>query len=124
MGKSFLTKPKPKSDGSYWACRKCQKTPTANQDLYMQNIGTDEEKVWIACTDLECFIAQGGTKPEAGSASNFKKGKTPEEMFSYRKELSEKCFTYAKRVSSEDGTFSTPDEKRRLFLSIYEALMR
>ena len=96
---SFKTKPKAKSDGSFWACKKCNKVPTAETDIYMENLGTKESPQWVACQDLECFKAQGGHEPSANSG--FKKGKTPTELYEYRKELSEKCWAYAEQKAEQ-----------------------
>lgn len=129
MGKSFITKPKPKQDGSYWPCKKDPShIPKVGQDIYMQNIGTDEAKNWIACYDLDCFILQGGTKPEANSGG-YKKAKTPEETFSWRKALSDKAWEYAVSVAVNfvlDGTLdnTTRQQKRiDIAIAIYRGIM-
>ena len=129
MGKSFLTKPKPKQDGSYWGCKKCQKVPTANQDIYMQNIGDDINKNWIACTDLECFISQGGNKPEANYSGGYKKAKTPEETFSWRKALSDKAWDEAWNKSKDvalDGALDSVIRAQKridIAIAIYRGIM-
>lgn len=97
---SFITKAKPKSDGTFWACKKCQRVPQASQDLYMQNIGDDQNKNWIACIDLDCFISQGGTKPAPKQEGGRKKW-TPEELFNYRKTLSDLTWEYANKKASD-----------------------
>jgi hypothetical protein len=115
---SFITKPKPKQDGTFWSCKKCNKTPIVGQDIYMENLGTKESPTWIACLDLECFIAQGGHKPDPNSKPF--KAKTPKELFEYRKELSNFAFDYAKeKCQHVVGNLST-DEKFKLF---YEGII-
>lgn len=58
MGKGFITSARENS----YPCSKCGKKPTVGQDLFMQNLGTEEAKNWIACTDQVCFESQGGDK--------------------------------------------------------------
>lgn len=54
----FETTVKPDQFGKIRPCRLCNKVGTTGQKLYMENIGTDEAKRWIACIDLECFEKQ------------------------------------------------------------------
>ncbi len=110
---SFITKPKPKNDGTFWSCKKCNKTPIVGQDIYMENLHTKESPVWVACLDLDCFISQGGHKPDP-NAKAFK-SKTPQELFEYRKELSIFAIDYAKEKAQHViGSLST-EEKFTLY---------
>lgn len=68
MGKGFVASARENS----YACAKCGNKPTAGADLFMQNLGTEENKQWISCTKQECFESQGGDK---GLVKGFKKGK-------------------------------------------------
>lgn len=74
--------------------------PQASQDLYMQNIGDEQNKNWIACIDLDCFISQGGTKPAPKEAGQ--KRMTPEQLFNYKKEVAEKAWEWAKEKAGKE----------------------
>src|SRR5207245_3577943 len=114
---SFITKPKPKNDGTFWACKKCGKVPFKDTDIYMENIGTKEIPAWIACLDLNCFISQGGRKPDP-NAKSFK-AKSPEELFNYRKSLSELEIVYAKEKSQHViGSITTEEKFKRYYNGI------
>ena len=80
MPDSFIGKAKP-YNGAMTACKACGKIPDEGADLYLQNIGTADDKKWISCSDLECFEKQGGGKPEAKSSKGFysKPARTPTE---------------------------------------------
>jgi len=101
---SFITKAKAKTDGSFWPCKKCGKAPVAGQDIFMQNIGDDTNKNWIACFDLECFKSQGGSEPVKKEG---RKTMSPEELFDYRKKLIDLSFEYAKKVAEKEIALPT-----------------
>lgn len=54
----FETTVRPDQFGKIRPCRLCNKVGTIGQKLYMENIGTEENKRWIACIELECFEKQ------------------------------------------------------------------
>lgn len=107
---SFVTKPKPKQDGTFWPCRKCKKIPKdATVDIYMENLGTKDQPNWISCEDMECFLSQGGHKPEPKSSSG-RQSKTPEQLVEYRIAMSESAWKYAKQKAETE----VPIEKREI----------
>jgi len=42
-------------NGKILPCKVCSKTPNEGDQLWMQNIGTEENKKWIASPHEECF---------------------------------------------------------------------
>lgn len=61
-------------------CKKCQKVAIEGQEIFMQNLGTKEQPSWIACQNIECFISQGGSKPDSNKKTwTAKKVKTDTE---------------------------------------------
>jgi len=106
MPNSFVGKAKP-YNGQMTPCKACQKVPNEGDDFYLQNMGTTEDKKWISCSDLECFIKQGGTKPEPKSAGGYSKkpSRTPTE----RIEESKTVFPILFRIAQEQTKLQYKD---------------
>jgi len=54
MSDSFKTTAKP-YNGKMTQCKICGKTPNEGDEMWMQNIGTEDNKKWIASPHEECF---------------------------------------------------------------------
>ena len=54
MNESFKTTAKP-FNGKMNPCKVCGKTPNEGDEMWMQNLGDDTNKKWIASPHEECF---------------------------------------------------------------------
>jgi hypothetical protein len=95
-------------NGALQACKVCSKTGNIGDDIFVQNIGDESNKVWIRCVDKECFTKQGGTLPDKSKKPYYqKKVKTTEQ----RLEICKIAGPVLRKLADEQTREAYPDLK-------------
>lgn len=105
MGEPFKSKVKAK-DGKVYACIVCNVTPKEGDELFMQNIGTEQAPNWLASPHEECFKklqADPSLKNKNKSSGGGQRvAKTPAQVVEYRIAMSEPAWKYAKEKAEKE----------------------
>lgn len=125
MADAFKAKVKPDKNNKIWPCKVCNVTPSEGDDLWMQNIGSEESAKWIVSPHEECF-KKLQENPELGkkqsSGRQFTSAKFPITEAVNLFQLSEELLNVFLNKHETQSAFLTVQEKAIFVESIFRTL--